>query len=620
MPAPSHDPVALLRERFLNAMHAALGEALPTSADPLISPSRQPELGDFQANAAMPLAKVVGRPPREVAAKIVAHLDLGDIAHPVTEDDIAGPGFINVRLREDTLASLLAALDDDRLGVGFPERRETVVVDLCGVNLAKQMHVGHLRATCIGDAVARVFERLGHTVLRQNHLGDWGLPIAMVTAALKRKEQAGAITLDDLTLDDLDSAYRAAQRECDADRKGLAAVDRFDLGPKARAELEAQVSGAEARLAEARAALVELQRGEPETLRVWEKISRITIDECVRICQRLGANVTPEHTAGESTYRAELPEIVEDLRSRGVAVPSEGALVVELAEVGIKEPLLVQKSDGGFLYATTDLAGVRRRVRDLGADRAIYCVDARQSLHFRQVFAACRKAGYDRKPDGKRARLTHAAFGTVLGPDNRPFKTRSGDNVKLTDLLDEAEQRAGAAVAQRNTELAPDERAPIAHAVAIAAIKYVDLSSDRIRDYVFDFDRMLAFEGDTGPYLLYALVRIRSIFRKAERDFDDPALDRAAVSVGAPEEKRLALALLRYPATLQSVADSCEPHRLCGYLFELAGAFSSFFKACPVIQAPDEATREGRLRLCRLTGRILEDGLHNLGIPTLERM
>lgn len=621
MPPASHDPVEILRERFLEAMRAAFPDSLPDGADPHITPSRNPKFGDFQANAAMALGKALNLQPRDVALRIVQRLDLTGVAEPVTDKNVAGPGFINVTLSASALADLLSAMDTPALGVPAPTHAETVAVDLCGVNLAKQMHVGHLRATVIGDALARTYERLGHTVYRQNHLGDWGLPIAMVVAAVRRGAERGDLNLNTLTLDDLDRIYRDAQRACDADEKGLAAVERFDLGPKARAELEEQAHGAREMLADAKRTLIALQSGDAHTVRLWERIAQITLDECLTLCARLNATVLPEHTAGESSYRDELAEIVQDLESRGVAVESDGALVVPLKDVGIEQPLLIRKRDGGFLYATTDLAGIRRRVRTLGAQRLVYTVDARQSLHFKQVFAAAKKAGYAHTATGADASLTHAAFGTVLGEDNRPLKTRSGENVRLAALLDESVARALDAVTQRNPELTLDERTRIAEAVGVAAIKYTDLSSDRVKDYVFSFDRMLAFEGDTGPYLLYALVRTRSIFRKARERFDDVDAARGApFAIGAHEEKTLALTLLRYPNTLAAVADACEPHRLCAYLYELANAFSAFFAACPVLQADDAPTRLSRLRLCDLTARTLEDGLHTLGIPTLDRM
>lgn len=624
------DPQTILDQRLRDAMRTALADQLPDNADPLLAPSRNPDFGDFQANAAMGLAKHLGMKPRELAESIVKALRIDDLAET---PDIAGPGFINIRLKPDALARALDALDTPTLAIDPPpkDQSETVVVDLCGVNLAKQMHVGHLRATVIGDAIARLFSRLGHTVKRQNHFGDWGLPIAMVTESVKRLSEQNRIQLDKLTLEDLEALYRKAQIAAAPDRRGLDAVNRFDLGPKAQAELEEQVSGAIEALERSKQALVALQSGDPHYRAVWQRISEITLQACFDNCQRLHTLVTNEHTAGESTYAADLRDVVADLENRSIAEHSEGALVVRLDEFGIKEPVLIRKSDGGFLYATTDLAAIRRRVQQLHADRVVYAVDARQSLHFRQVFAAARKAGYTRKPGpephphGPEALLLHAAFGTVLGNDGRPFKTRAGDNVKLSDLLDEAVARADRAVAEKNPDLSTTERADIARAVAITAIKYADLSSDRIKDYVFDFDRMLAFEGNTGPYLQYALVRVRSIFRKAaERfDFDEALFDspsRPPLLINAPEEKTLALAILRYPTAVRAAAESCEPHRLCTYLFDLATAFSAFFTACPVLQAEDESTRLSRLRLTRLTGRVLRDGLESLGLIPLERM
>ena len=620
----THDPVQILRQRFLAAMAAALGDDCPPNADPIIGPSRNPKLGDFQSNAAMPLGKALGRKPREIAQAIVEHLDLTGVAEPVDESSIAGPGFINIKLSPDALANLLDTLDTPHLGVEAPAKTETVVVDLCGVNLAKQMHVGHLRATVIGDALARVFERLGHNVIRQNHVGDWGLPIAMVTARIGDLAAQGAIDLDALTLDDLDSAYRAAQRQCAPDRRGLEAVRKYNLGPKAETELEEQVAGAEEALDRAKQTLIKLQSHDEATVALWQRIADVTMNACHAVCERLHATVPPESAAGESTYRDELAGIVDDLVARGLAVESDGALVIDLKDVGIAEPLLIRKSDGGFLYATTDMAGIRRRVQDLGADRCVYAVDARQGLHFKQVFAGATKAGYARKSDGADARLDHAAFGTVLGEDNRPFKTRSGENIKLSDLLDEAVTRAGAQIIEKNPDLPENERQQVAEAVGISAIKYADLSSDRVRDYVFSFDRMLMFEGDTGPYLLYALVRIKSIFRKAQEQFGLTESDidamRLDFSLDAPEERALALTLLQYSSVLDAVADSLKPHLLCGYLRTLAEYFSRFFAQCPVLKAPDEPTRNARLRLCRLAGRTLEDGLTTLGLVPVERM
>lgn len=624
--AATFDPVQILHARLSDAIRRALPEAPsdPSDApDPVITPSKMPKLADFQANGAMALGKKLGRPPREIAQAIVDAVDLSDIAEPLTKDSIAGPGFINIKLRPDALAKLVTTMDEPALGVTPPPpgQKETVVVDLCGVNLAKDMHIGHLRAVIIGDAIARIFERLGHTAIRQNHVGDWGLPIAMVTAKLQQLAAQKRIDLANLKLGDLEKLYKASQLECAADERGLAAARKFNMGPKAIAELEAQVEGAKEALAHAKQTLVKLQSHEPEVFAVWQRISDITMSACLRTCAALHANVTSEHSAGESSYATELAPLVEDLVSRGIAELSEGALIVRVE--GLEEPCIIRKSDGGYLYATTDMAAIRRRVQKLGGTRVVYCVDARQSLHFKQVFGAAHKAGYTINPaTHTTATLRHAAFGAVLGDDGRPFKTRSGENVKLMDVITEAIHRAALVVNERSKDFPEAERAVIAEAVGVAALKYADLSNDRVKDYVFSYDRMVAFEGNTGPYLLYALVRTRNVLRKAidEKGLKPGDWSMAKVVIGEPAEKTLALTLLRYPGVLASAADALEPHRLCAYLYDLAGAFASFYDQCHALNAPDEATRASRLRLCSLTERVLFDGLTTLGLPTLERM
>ena len=622
MSSPSDfDPIAILTQRFGAAIRAAFPQA--GDAEAMITASKQAGLGDFQSNAAMPLSKKVGKPPREVAAAIVAKLDVAGIAEPVSEKNIAGPGFINVTLASDALAGLLGAFDTPALGVA--PRTGTVVVDLCGVNLAKEMHVGHLRATIIGDAMARVFARIGMKSIRQNHLGDWGLPIAMVTGKLMAEVAAGRMSLGTLTLPELERLYRAAQAECDTSSFAVEMITKFH-GGKLHAEWTEEfdrVAVAEGKLKEARATLVRLQAKEPATYAVWQRIVDVTVAACVKNCARLHANVTAEHSAGESSYAEELGPLVQDLVTRKVAEESDGAMVVRVdkpEEGGIEEPCLVRKRDGGYLYATTDLAAIRRRVQKFGASRVVYCVDARQSLHFKQVFAAAKKAGYATLANGEVATLAHAAFGTILGEDGKPFKTRSGENVKLADLIDEARDRALAEVTKRRPELAEADRKTIAEAVGVAAIKYADLSNDRMKDYTFSFDRMLAFEGNTGPYLLNALVRIRSIFRKAEERGVGEAWQGTGFAVKEAAERSLALVLLRYPGVLSGTAEACEPHRLCGYLYDLAGAFASFYERCPVLGAEDAGVMHARLRLCDLTARVLADGLECLGIPALERM
>lgn len=610
----SFDALQILGERFTAAIARAFPEV--PNPDPMIAAGKNPAFGDFQSNAAMALAKTVGKPPREAAKAIVSALDLGDLAEPVTEASIAGPGFINIRLRPAALARLLGALDTPGLGIEPVQGDERVVVDLCGVNLAKQMHVGHLRATVIGDCLARVLSRLGYKVKRQNHVGDWGLPIAMVVARLMEMQAQGQ-DIRALNLDQIERVYRSAQKDSDADERGLAFARKWHLGPKVIAELEEQVGGASEAMARAKQTLLRLQAHDPAVAAVWQRIVDVTMGECLKACARLNTLVSAEDSAGESSYAQELAPLVADLETRKVTQVSDGALVIKVD--GIEEPCLVRKSDGGFLYATTDLAAIRRRVQTFGARRVVYCVDARQSLHFRQVFGAAHLAGYTKLPDGTQARLEHAAFGTVLGEDGKPFKTRSGENVKLSDLIDEAIARAAAAVAEKNPDLSPVERQAVAEAVGVAAIKYADLSSDRVKDYVFSFDRMLALEGNTGPYLLYALVRMRSIARKAvERGLVmDP---KAELVIEAKEEKGLALTLMKYPGVVKATAGALEPHRLCGYLFELAGAFSVFFTNCPVLAAEDARVRASRLRLCTISERVLADGLTLLGIRLLDRM
>jgi arginyl-tRNA synthetase len=609
-PESTLDPLVLLRERFARAVTAAgaaLGIDLPADTDPRIEPAKRPEFGDFQCNAAMGIAKAAGKNPRDVAAAIVAALDLSDLAERIGAKDIAGPGFINIRLKPDTMSQLLARLDSPTLGITPPERPETVVVDLCGVNLAKEMHVGHIRATVIGDAVARMFERLGERVIRQNHVGDWGLNIAMVVMKLRDEIAAGRMALASTRLADLDRLYKAVQRECAGDKWGLAAVKKFGLGPKAAAELEEQNAGAEATVARAKQTLVRLQAQEPEIVAVWRHIYDLTMGDCLTNCRRLHTKVTAEASAGESSYADELGPMVEDLVARGVA----------------------EESDGGYLYATTDVAAIRRRVQKLGAARVVYCVDIRQSLHFRQVFGASIKAGYATVTDpesrrrGEPAVLQHAAFGMILGEDGLPFKTRTGENVRLTDFIDEAIARGRRIVREKNPDAPQADVDRIGEVAGIAAIKYADLANDRARDYMFSFDRLIAFEGDTGPYLLYALVRVKGIFRQAAEAGSLPgagALDAAPIFIREPAEKALALHLLTYPAVLRAAAEACEPHRVCGFAYTLANLYSSFYEACPVLKAADEPTRLSRLRLCALAGRVLGDALETVGIPTLERM
>ena len=578
MPA---DPKLELANRFRTALGAAFGEER-AGTDPLIRPSA---FGDYQANVAMSLAKALGRPPREVADTIVEHLDVADLCERV---EVSGPGFVNLTLRTDWIAAQAERLlADERLGVAPAAASETVVVDYSAPNAAKEMHVGHLRSTVIGDALSRVLGFLGHRVVRQNHLGDWGTPFGML---LEHMVDLGVgSTVANLSVGDLNDFYRQAREKYESDP----------------------------RFAErARRRVVALQAGDEATLALW----RVLVEESMRhfraIYQRLGVLLDDGDIDAESRFNPVLPDVVAELEAKGIAVESEGALCVFppgfTGRDGQPLPLILRKSDGGYNYVTTDLAAIRFRVRELGATHLIYVVGAEQALHFAMVFAASREAGW-LTPEH---RAEHAAHGLVLGPDGKRLRSRSGDPMKLVDLLDEAEERAAKVVEER-AELDPGARAAVAHVVAMGALKYFDLSFQRERDYVFDWDRMLAFDGNTGPYLQYAVTRIRSIFRRAGLDPD--AITDARIAIDEPAERTLALKLLGLGEAIGAVAASLEPHRLCAYLFELATAFTDFYEACPVLQA-DEPTRSSRLALCALADRTLTRALDLLGIEVPERM
>lgn len=611
------DIVARIESDFRSAIATTLGESF-AGADPAIRPAQNPEFGDYQANAALALAKPTGFKPRDLAARLCEAVTplLGELVEPL---EVAGPGFINIRLRQATLERLLDAIDEPGLGVVPENRPHSIVIDLCGVNVAKQMHVGHLRATIIGDSLARVYERLGRTVHRENHLGDWGLPIAMVLHRLREQ----GVDLDRLTLSDLNRAYRDAQLEARSDERGLEAAKDTGAGPHRLIELEAQNAGAAEAEEGARNTLIRLQSSDEEILRDWHKLIDVTMREVFVAADILNVRLRPEHSRGESFYRDRLAGVVDAFVRAGLGVEDEGAIVVRFPDR--ERPLLIRKRDGGFLYATTDLAAVRYRVQELDGERVVYVVDARQRDHFRDVFDAAHLIGWDRLPDGTVAELVHIGFGAVLGADRRPLKTRSGENFTLMALLDEAVGRGVEEVRKRAADpespthgLSDGEIQRIGRAVGIAAVKYADLSTDLVRDYVFDLDRMIAFEGDTGPYLQYAHARICSIFARA--GIEAGASANTPFILAEPAERELALTLLRYPQTVSDVARTLEPHRLCNYLRALAGAFSAFYQACPVLKAEDPALRASRLRLSDLTRRALQDGLDLLGIEAPERM
>jgi arginyl-tRNA synthetase len=566
----------VLEERFRDAIKRGCG----VETSPMITPATNERFGDYQANVAMSLAKELSETggqrttPREVAQKIVKHLDLGDLADDVS---IAGPGFINVRLSNEFVVSRLTAMaQDERLLIPKTGQAERVVVDYSGPNIAKQMHVGHLRSTIIGDAISRVIEFLGHEVIRQNHVGDWGTQFGMLIAYLEESNLPA-----ESHIEDLEEFYRAAKA-------------RFDSDPEFRDK--------------ARQTVVRLQGGGEKERKLWQRIVEETRRHYLPIYERLGVKLTVADERGESFYNAMLPQVVEDLKKLGIAVESDGAIVVFTSNY--ENPLIIQKSDGGYLYATTDLAAIRYRTQVLKANRIIYTHDSRQSQHFAQVFEVARRAGW---ADG--VKLEFAPFGTMLGEDGKPFKTRSGDTVKLKDLLDEAEERAYALVSEKNSSLPDDEKKAIAKAVGIGAIKYADLAKDRLSDYVFSWEKMLALDGNTAPYMQYAYARIRSIFRKGNITTFSPE----RINLREQAEERLGRHLIRIGEIIESVGLELKPHMLCAYLYDLATRFTGFYEKCPVLLA-EETIRNERLSLCDLTARAIALGLDLLGIEHPEQM
>ncbi|MVW74568.1 arginine--tRNA ligase [Pseudomonas xionganensis] len=539
--------------------------------------------GDFASNIAMMLAKPAGLKPRDLAEKLIAALPADS---QVSKVEIAGPGFLNFFQNSDALAQRLeAALADPQLGARKAGSAQTVVIDLSSPNLAKEMHVGHLRSTIIGDAVARVLEFLGDRVIRQNHVGDWGTQFGMLLAFMEENPEAA-----ESELADLESFYRAAKK-------------RFDDSPEFAER--------------ARQLVVQLQAGEAECMRLWHRFNDISLSHCQKAYDRLGVKLGMADVKGESAYNDELPGIIEALRAKGLLTEDNGAQCVFLDDYKNAEgnplPVIVQKAGGGYLYATTDLAAMRYRSQVLKADRALYFVDQRQALHFQMAFEVARRAGFVHES----MQLEHMGFGTMNGADGRPFKTRDGGTVKLIELLDEAEERAYSLVKEKNPDLAEDELRTIARAVGIGAVKYADLSKHRTSDYRFNFELMLSFEGNTAPYLLYAYTRVASIFRKLGQGFEQVE---GQINLQAPQEIDLAGKLAQFAEVLNSVADKGEPHLLCAYLYDLAGLFSSFYEHCPILSSEDAAVQNSRLRLAALTGRTLQQGLQLLGLDTLERM
>ncbi len=576
------DPQQVLADRVRGALGAAFG-ADYASADPLIRPS---SFADFQSNAALPLAKKLGKAPREVAAEIVSHLDVGGVSDPPT---VSGPGFVNFTLRPEWIAEATTTLlGDPRLGTPLTDAPLTVIVEYSSPNIAKEMHVGHLRTTIVGDAIARVTEFAGHHVIRDNHVGDWGTQFGMLIEYLfdvgEDAPEAQLLRTDPNTF------YQSARAKFDSDP---------DFANRARDRV------------------VRLQSGDdPATQRLWEELMELSRDYLRDTYRLLRVTLTDDDIRGESFYNDMLADVVADLEALGLATINDGALCVFppgfTGRDGSPLPVIIRKRDGGYNYSTTDLATIRYRIDKLNADRAIYVVGSDQALHFRMIFAVARLAGW--LPET--ADFEHAQIGMVQGTDGTRLRTREGDTPKLSALLAEGIERAGA-ILNEIEGLDPAAREEIAEDVGIGAIKYADLSTAQDSPYIFDWDRMISFRGNTGPYLQYATTRIRSIFRRAgisETDVRGPIL------VTEPAERGLALKLLGFGAVVTQVADTAEPHRLCAYLFEVASLFTAFYEQCPVLKAEDDETRQARLALCAATLRVLTAGLGLLGVPVPDRM
>jgi arginyl-tRNA synthetase len=577
------DPQQVLAARVQDALGAAFGSDY-ASSDPLVRPS---QFADYQSNAALPLAKRLKRKPRDVADEIVAHLDLTGISDETPE--VSGPGFINLTLSDSWIAGQATALlDDPRLGVPAAENPETIVVEYSSPNVAKEMHTGHLRTTIVGDALARILEFAGHQVIRDNHLGDWGTPFGMLIEHLIDVGEDSPEA--DLLRTDPNAFYQAARVKFDTD-PGFAE--------------------------RARNRVVKLQSGtDPATQRLWSDLVELSKQYLRDMYARLQVTLTDDDIRGESFYNDMLQGVADDLTAMGIATISDGALCAFppgfTGRDGSPLPVIIRKSDGGWNYSTTDLATVRYRVNKINADRAIYVVGSDQALHFRMIFATARMAGWLTED----ADFEHAQIGLVQGKGGGKIKTRAGDTPKLSDLLTEGVDRARA-ILDEVEGLDAETKDAIAGDVGIGAIKYADLSTARDSAYTFDFDRMITFKGDTGPYLQYATARIRSIFRRA--GIDETTTD-GPIVITEKAERELALKLLGFGTALAGVVETAEPHRLCVYVFELASLFTTFYEQCPVLKADDEETRRSRLALCAATLRVVSGALGLLGVPIPERM
>lgn len=573
----------LLLTRFKAAL-TAIGA--PENSPAPLTQSTRTGFGHYQFNGAMALAKALKQKPRDIAQSIVDAVEIDDIAEKL---EIAGPGFINIYLSPAFLAGKVSGiLASEKLGIELPEKQK-VVVDYSSPNLAKEMHVGHLRSTIIGDAVVRGLEFLGHEVVRQNHMGDWGTQFGMLLAHFSDKLENNEVA--ETALSDLEDFYREAKVRFD-EEEGFA--DR------------------------ARAQVVKLQSEDEQCMKLWHQFIDISIAHSEEVYEKLGVTLKREDVMGESAYNDQLADIIEKLQAQNLAVEDQGAQVVFIEELADKEgnpaPYIVRKSGGGYLYSTTDLAAMRYRSFDLQADRNLIFTDARQALHFKQTQIVGRKAGFSRAE----TTYEHCPFGMMLGQDGKPFKTRSGGTIKLADLLDEAVERAEKLVAARDSDLTDDEKKVVAAKIGIGAVKYADLSKNRTTDYIFNWDSMLSFEGNTAPYLQYAYTRVASIFRKAEIDAD--AIN-AEVLLDAEQEVALALKLGQFIESLEQVLAEATPHVLCTYLYELASLFMSFYEACPILKDDvPEAMKMSRLMLAAATSKTISLGLELLGIKTLDRM